>query len=96
MTTNSMKIEAEAFRHSKKEIEVLLNVVEAYKQEQIRLVSEIKRYNKKAGGTQDDFEMIKKRLLADINHIKTQGTIKLLFSKSKDSQTQTNLTGVDK
>jgi len=31
MKTNTMKIEAEAFRHSKKEIEVLLNVVDAYK-----------------------------------------------------------------
>lgn len=56
----------------------------------------MKRYNKKAGGTDNDFELMKKRLLADINHVKTQGTVKILFTKSKEAQTQTNLTGVDK
>ena len=39
---------------------------------------------------------MKKRLLADINHIMTQGTVKVLFTKSKEAQTQTYLTGVDK
>ena len=71
MKTNALKVEAEAYQHSKREIDILMTVVDAYKQEQQRLVKELKRYNKKAGGTDNDFELMKKRLLADINHIKT-------------------------
>jgi|688.fasta_scaffold2544478_2 hypothetical protein len=33
MKTNNMMIEAEAYRHCKREIEILLNVVDAYKSE---------------------------------------------------------------
>jgi len=31
MKTNTLKVEAEAYHHSKREIEILLNVVDAYK-----------------------------------------------------------------
>lgn len=49
-------MEAEAVKNYTREIDILIKTVDAYQKEQVKIVAELKRFNKRAGGSEAEFE----------------------------------------